>query len=251
MHIGLISLIVLGSLLAAVAAGRVLRRLLPEGHLNADTKDTVKLATGLVATMSALLLGLLVSSAKGSYDSVRNEVIGMAAQVAFLDRVLEVYGPEAANARAKFRETIEEAIQAMWPVEATSPVKLSPDIQAGDAVFAAIQALSPQNDEQRVLKTQATNIAVSLGQLRQRLLAQSIATVSLPLLFMVICWLVIIFLSFSLLAPPNATATGALILSALSVAGAILLILELSRPFTGLIRLSGEPLRNALNQPAK
>jgi hypothetical protein len=211
----------------------------------------VKLATGLVATMSALLLGLMVSSAKGSYDTVRSEVIGMAAKVAFLDRVLAAYGPESANARAKFRDTIAEAVQAMWPAEANTSAVLTPDTQTGDAVFAAIQALSPQNDEQRVLKTQATNIAIDLGQVRQRLVAQSGASISTPLLAMVVCWLLVIFLSFSMLAPPNATATGAMLVSALSVSGAILLILELDRPFAGLIRISSQPLVNALNQLAK
>src|SRR5215471_16949280 len=93
------ALIVFACLVAAVLLGRALRRLLPEDHLSADSKDTIKLAMGLVATMSALVLGLLVSSAKGSYDTERSEVIQMAAKVAFLDRVLATYGPQVAEAR--------------------------------------------------------------------------------------------------------------------------------------------------------
>ena len=97
------SLIVLACLIAAVLAGRTLRGLLPESHLSSETKDAVKLAMGLVATMSALILGLLVSSAKGAYDTERNEVIQMAAKITFLDRVLAAYGPEAAGIRTLVR----------------------------------------------------------------------------------------------------------------------------------------------------
>ena len=88
MNTTLTALIVFGCLVGAVLLGRTLRRLLPEEHLTADSRDTIKLAMGLVATMAALVLGLLVSSAKGSYDTERSEVIQMAAKVAFLDRVL-------------------------------------------------------------------------------------------------------------------------------------------------------------------
>src|SRR5262245_45148458 len=114
MNSEIISLIILSCLAGAVIAGRELRRFLPKDHLNEDTKDSVKLAMGLVATMSALLLGLLVSSAKGSYDSIRNEVIQMASKVTFLDRILTVYGPEATEARTLFRNAVSEMVRQMW-----------------------------------------------------------------------------------------------------------------------------------------
>jgi len=99
-------------LVGAAWLGRRVRRYLPENHLSADSKDAVKLAMGLVATMTALVLGLLVSSAKGTYDTARSEVIQMAAKIAFLDRVLGLYGPEATDARGEFREAIAEALQS-------------------------------------------------------------------------------------------------------------------------------------------
>src|SRR5215472_7951965 len=113
MNTTLTALIVLACLITDVLLGRTLRRLLPENHLSADSRDVVKLAMGLVATMSALVLGLLVSSAKGSYDTERSEVIQMAAKVAFLGRVLDAYGPEAADVRAQFRDTVERAMQQL------------------------------------------------------------------------------------------------------------------------------------------
>jgi hypothetical protein len=246
MNTTLTAAIVSVCLFAAVGIGTWIRRLLPEHHLNADTKDTVKLAMGLVATMSALLLGLLVSSAKGSYDTTRSQVIQMAAKVAFLDRVLAAYGPEAAEARRQFHTLVEEGVRRLWPGAEGTPAKLNINIQSGDTVYAAVQSLSPHDDAQRALKNQAANLAVDLGQLRMLLLAQSVSSVSQPLLIMVVSWLVVIFLSFSLLAPPNATANLALIVAALSVAGAIFLILELDHPFGGLVRISSEPMQHAL-----
>jgi hypothetical protein len=177
MNTTLTALIVLGCLIGAVLLGRWVHRLLPEEHLSADSRDVVKLAMGLVATMSALVLGLLVSSAKGSYDTERSEVIQMAAKVAFLDRVLSVYGPEAVEARARFHEAVQAAIGQMWPEQAGRPGKLGPNIQAGNAVYAAVQDLSPKDDTQRKLKEQATTVATDLGQLRSLLVAQSVASV--------------------------------------------------------------------------
>jgi hypothetical protein len=251
MNTEIVSLIIFGCLVVAVWLGRCLRSFLPEHHLSADTKDAVKLAMGLVATMAALLLGLLVSSAKGSYDAVRSEVIQMSAKVAFLDRVLTGYGPGAAEVRGLYREVMEENIRRIWPIDAHTPADLTPTTQAGNAVYAAIQHLAPENDDQRSVKAQALTLAGEVGQIRTLLAAQSVASISTPMLVVVVCWLFVIFLSFSLLAPPNATATLALLVSALSVAGAIFLILELDRPFGGLIQISSEPMGNVLNQMAR
>ncbi len=245
------SVIIFGCLAGAVLAGRVLRRVLPEHHLSADTKDAVKVAVGLVATMAALLLGLLVSSAKDSYDSVRDEVILMAAKIMFFDRILTGYGPEAAEARVRFRESIEDLVHRIWPADAHMPSNLALNPQSGNAVYLALQQLSPQDDMRRSLKSQAIELAVDLGQLRTLLSAQAVASIPRPLLIAVVCWLFVILLSFSLLAPNNATATLALLVAALSVSGAILLILELDRPFGGLIHISSEPMLNALSQLAK
>ena len=243
--------VVFACLFGAVLLGMGLRRLLPEHHLNADTKDTVKLAMGLVATMSALLLGLLVSSAKGAYDAERTQVIQMAAKVAFLDRVLADFGPEAADIRAQLRTLVEEAVRRMWPEERTIPPQLAPNTQAGDAVYFAIQRLSPRDDLQRNLKAQATTLAVEGGQLRTLLMAQLVSSISKPLLIVMVSWLMMIFLSFSLFAPPNATANLALAVAVLAVSGAIFLILELDQPFGGLIQISSEPMLKVLSQVTK
>src|ERR1700756_2687182 len=160
------ALIVFGCLVGAVLVGRTLRGLLPEAHLSTESKDAVKLAMGLVATMSALVLGLLVSSAKGAYDTERSEVILMASKITFLGRVLAAYGPEAAGIRAQCRDAVKEAIQQMWPGQMRRPTDRNPNVQAGNLVYAALQQLSPQNDIQSALKAQATTLAGEVAQTR-------------------------------------------------------------------------------------
>ena len=251
MNTTLTALVVFGCLVGAVLVGRGLRRMLPQEHLSADSRDVIKLAIGLVATMSALVLGLLVSSAKGSYDTERSEVIQMAAKVAFLDRLLAIYGPEAAEARVGFHDAVKEVVQQMWPEEARRPAQLAPSGQAGNAVYGVVQALSPHDDAQRKLKEQAISVGIDIGQLRSLLAAQSVPSISTPMLIVLVLWLAIIFMGFSTLAPPNVTAIFALIVSAVAVSGAIFLILELDQPFGGVIRISSEPMVNALSQIAK
>ncbi len=241
------AVVTFGLLVAAIAAGM----LFSEKWLSTDTRDTVKLATSLVATMSALVLGLLVSSAKSSYDTVHGEVIEISAKAIFLDRLLAGYGPESAEARARLRDALEQNVIRMWPAESNRPANLTPLTEAGNAVYMAIQNLAPKDDMQRGLKNEAMNVAVDLGKIRTLLVAQSIPSVSKLMLIVLVSWLVIIFFSFSMLAPTNAPAIVALIISALSVCGAIVLILELDRPFGGLIGISSEPMRNALAQLAK
>jgi hypothetical protein len=246
-----ISVVLLVVLAAIVLLGRTVRRRLPDHHLSADSRDAVKLAMGLVATMTALLLGLLVSSAKGTYDTQRNEVIQMAAKVTFLDRVLAAFGPDTTPVRVQFRDAVAQAVRRMWPDEAGLPSRALPDPAAGQAIYGAIQHLSPRDETQRTLKAQAASLALDLGQLQMLLLAQMAPSIPRPLLLAVMIWLGVIFLGFSLLAPPNATTTLALLAAAVSVAGALFLVMELDQPLGGHIRISGQPMLQALSQLAQ
>ena len=250
MNSALTATLLLACLVGVVLLGRTVRRYLPDHHLSGDSKDAVKLAMGLVATMTALLLGLLVSSAKGTFDTQRSEVIQMAAKVTFLGRVLSAYGPEATDARAQLHDVVADGIRRMWPDAKGVRPEASLNTSAGDAVHAAIQRLTPHDDTQRSLKAQAASLAMDLGQLRMLLLAQMVPSIPRPLLIAVVGWLTIIFLSFSLLAPPNATTTLSLIAAAVSVAGAVFLIMELDQPLGGFIRISSEPMIKALSQLA-
>ena len=251
MIISLVAVILFVGLVGVALLGGRLGRLLPEEQLSAESKDAVKLAMGLIATMTAVLLGLLISSAKGTFDTAQSEVMQMAAKDALLDRVLALYGPEAAEARRALRDAVADAARRAWPANGSAPVRLDPNEQMGDAVYVAIHRLTPHDDAQRTLKTQAATLMVQLGELRSLLQAQSIPAVSKPLLIALVSWLVVIFFGFSLVAPANATSTLALVAGAFSVACAVFLILELDHPFAGVIRIPSEPMTNTLNHLAK
>jgi hypothetical protein len=241
-----IALLVLACIFGASLLGMLLRPALSQHHLSADTKDSVKLGMGLVGTMAALILGLLVAAAKSAYDAEKNEVIQMAAKIAFLDQVLANYGPESADTRTLLRRSLENTISRMWPEARSQHAQLDPIGSHVGELHKSLHKLSPKNDAQNSIKSQALAIAGDLGQLRWLLFEQSGSAISMPLLIVVILWLAIIFLSWGLFAPSNSIAIAALLFAALSVSGAIFLILELDQPFDGMIQIPSGPMRNAL-----
>jgi len=243
-----ISLIVFACVFGGALFGMLLRGALPQQHLSADSKDVVKLGMGLVATMSALVLGLLVASAKSSYDAQSSALTDMSAKVVLLDRILAHYGPETREARDLLRGTIAAVLDRMWPKDRTSGSQLEAPSGSGEILLDKIQELSPQDDRQRSLQAQALGVALSLGQTRWLQFAQSTTSISMPLLVMLVFWLATLFISFGLFAPPNGTVVSSMLASALSVSGAILLILEMYKPYGRLIQISGAPLRAALTQ---
>lgn len=240
-----IGLIVLVCVFGGSLLGMFLHTILPEHHLNADSKDVIKLGMGLTATMSALVLALLTNSAKGSFDTQRNELTQMAANIILLDRILAHYGPETKDARDLLKGTVANMITRMWPEEGSAPL-LEP--VAAEAFYDKIQSLSPQNEVQRALQGQALKMSVDIGQARWLLFEQGGRSIPMPFLVLLIFWVTVIFLSFGLFAPRNATVIVTLFLCAISVSGAIYLIMELDHPFGGLVQISSASLRSALSQ---
>jgi len=223
-----------------------LQMILPEHHLSTESKDVIKLGMGLTGTMSALVLALLISSAKTSYDTQRNELTQAAANILLVDRVLAHYGPETKEARDLLKLSVSSMIDRIWPNDRSGNSKLGPTTAGGELFFDKIQELTPQNDVQRSLQAEAVKISIDIGQARLLLFEQSGHSIPMPFLVLLIFWVTIIFLSFGLFAPRNATVVATLFLCALSVSGAIFLIMELDRPFGGLIQISSAPLLNAI-----
>src|SRR5262245_9908843 len=238
--------IVFACLLGGALLGLFLRSILPDHHRSSESKDVVKLGTGLLATMAALVLSLLIASAKGSYDAQSNEITQLAANVALLDRILAYYGPETKDARDSLRRSVARAIDQMWPQVGSNPAELNPAATGAEGVVEKIQALSPQSEAQRSLRAEALKIAADIARTRSLLFAQAGSSIPLPFLMILVFWVAVIFVSFGLFAPPNATVIATLFVCALSVSGAIFLILELDQPFHGFIQVSSTPLRSAL-----
>lgn len=240
-----ISLIVFAFVFGGAVVGILLRVSLPKDHLGPDSKDTVKVGMALVSTMSALVLGLLVSSAKTFYDTQGAELNQMSADIVVLDRLLAHYGPETKEARDELRVDVIRLLDRIWPRE--QPSQEAPRTEASsEALIDKIQALSPKDDRQRSLQAQSLSLAVGAARTRWLMYEQSNASVSRTLLVIMVFWLTAVFISFGLFAPPNTTAIASLFAGALSVSGAIFLILEMYTPYSGWMQISSAPLRSAL-----
>jgi len=244
-----VAMIAFAGILSAALLGMRLRAALPEHHLSPETKDTIRVGMGLVATMTALLLGLLIASAKGSYDAQRSQVILLAGKAGYLARVLTVYGPETAEVRSQLRVSSESLIGKLWSEESSPEAQADPTIAGGQELFSSIRTLAPQNDEQSALKGEALDTVTDIAKTRWLLVAQADSSIPRPLLILVVVWLAIIFLSFGLFAPTNKTVVVTMVVMSLLVSSALFLILELDRPFDGVIQISSAPLRNALRNP--
>jgi len=235
-------------ILGGALFGMLLRNRLSGHHLSTDAKDVVRLGTGLIGTIAALVLGLLIASAKSSYDTQSSQIKQMTANIVLLDNLLAQYGPETGIARNLLRRGVIILADRMWHENSSDLAKVAPfeASTATEAFYAKLQELSPQSDSQRSLQARAIQISTDVGQTRLLLFAQTNNSIPMPFLVVLIFWLTIIFASFSLFAQPNAIIIGSLLVFALSAAGAIYLILELGQPFAGLMQISSAPLRNAL-----
>jgi len=243
-----ISLIVFAFVFGGALFGMFLRSVLPEHHLNNNSKDVVKLGMGLVATMSALVLSLLISSAKSSFDAQSAEVTDASARIILLDRTLALYGPETKEARQLLRSSIADIFERLWPKN-HGPTVLSAlgEPNSGmESLYTMVQGMSPKDDRQRSIQTQALSILATLGQLRWLMYEQQSTSISMPLLVVLISWVTTLSISFGIFAPYNATVIASLLVTSLSVAAAIFLILELYKPYGGLIHISSAPMRVAL-----
>ena len=227
--------------------GMLLRLVLPDPHLNADTKDVVRLSTGLIATLSALVLGLLVAAATASYQTQSNQIKQITANVILLDRILARSGPEGQPVRVLLRSAVKTLVERIWSdpdAASASGVPFETSAQS-DLFYDKLLALSPQTDVQRQMQAKAVQISIDLAQTRV-LFAQSGSAIPTPFLIVLVFWITLIFVSFGLFASPNLTVLTALLFSAISVSAAIFLILDLSHPFSGLITISSTPLSSAL-----
>jgi len=229
--------------------GMFLRAVLPEHHLSDESKDIVKLGIGTIATLAAVVLGLLIASAKGTFDTMNSGLVQAGSKVILLDRVMARYGPETREARDLLRRNLASVIERTWPKEGTGLTKAkAPDPQASlEALQDKLLQLSPQNDVQRHLQSRALQVSGDIAEGRWLLFQQQgQSSLPIPFLVMLVTWLVIIFFSFGLFSPRNATVIIILLVCALSAAGALYLIQELDRPTGGLIQISSAPLRLVL-----
>jgi hypothetical protein len=245
----LISLLVFVIIFGGALIGMAVRPLLSEEHLHSDSKDVVKMATGLIGTLTALVLGLLIASAKSSFDQKTGQVKQLAATIILLDDLLAQYGPEAAPVRLRLRQSIAPLADRIWHEEKIPAAGKSVHFESSSEASAFendLERLSPNNDEQRSLRSRAIQAFTEGAKIRLQLFTQAGGSIPTPFLVILVFWLSAIFVSFTLFARTNLVVMMSLFVCALSFACAIFLVLELDDPFTGLMGISSAALRDAL-----
>ncbi len=243
-----IGIIIVTILFGSASLAMMAARYLPEHHLTAETKSVVSVSMAVVGTLSALVVSLLISTANSSFTAKSEDVTQISANVISLDRMLRRYGPDTEDIRVLVRQYAAEKLQDLFPRDSPKATNLenAATLSVLENVQDKILALTPASDLQRFLQAQALQFTGAITATGWQLGQENMSKSPFPVFVMMMFWFVIIFGSFGLFAPRNATAITAIFLCAVGIGGAIRMTTELQTPFTGLIRISGAPLTHAL-----
>lgn len=230
--------------------GMLIGKLLPEPDVWERSREIIRVATAVVSTLAAVVVGLMLSSAQSSFAAKDNELKAAATQIILLDRTMAEYGAETREARALLKETVRGGIEAVW--NDTRSDVVNPDVVKTSSGAVPVQrlllGLNPKTEAQRWLRSSALEAIGNIEKGRWFILHQTNGSIQWPFLAILVFWFAIIFLSFGLYAPPNATVLLVLFACALSVASALYLIVQLDHPYRGFIQIPREPLQLALEQ---
>lgn len=254
--------LVMAVLLCSSALGLLVRPLLSERHRSHETAEVMQLVVTMLVTFAALVLGLLITSAKASFDTTNNDVRGYATELIQLDRLLEEYGPDAEPVRQALRSYTAATIASTWTEESPPPGDYYPrrlpatstDFEfesstLGEMLAHAelrIRRLVPADALHQRLLGDCLNQFEHVVDQRWKLIEQAHSSISLPFYLVLVFWLAVVFASFGLSAPSNALTYATILLAALSIASAVFVILDLDTPFTGSLIVSSQPMRDAL-----
>jgi hypothetical protein len=242
-----IAVLVFALISAGAFVGAMARRRVPEHHLSEETKSLVSVSTAVVATVSALVLGLLLSNANSSFNAVQGQVTSLSAEILRLDQLLRKYGPDTKPAREKLREYAERKRDDLFPNDSADVVLGNQStyelLQEAEELILAIK---PANARDQWWLAQAMTLAAKIGDTRFLLAQQTGQGTPKAVLVLLVFWLTLLFASFTLFAPSNLISTVTMTLCALAIAGAIGMILELERGFGGLVQVSSKPMNHAV-----
>lgn len=248
MNTVLMSAVIVVILFGSAVVAMFVARFLPDNHLSSETKSVVSVSVAVIGTLSALVVGLLISTANSSFIAKGQEIADISSNVINLDRFMRRYGQEAEDSRALLRDYTAEKLRDLFPRNAEQ----APDTTSVTTVTMLeklqnnILAMTPSNETQRWLQAQSLETASAILATRWQL-GQNSASSPRLLLLLVMFWFVIIFASFGIFAPHNIIAISAIFLCSVGVGSAIRIITELQEPFGGLIRISRSPLVLALD----
>jgi hypothetical protein len=244
---GRIFLISFVAIVAGMVLGMILRRQIPAVHLRDDARDVIRLGAGFLTTLAAVLISLMIASAKTSYDIQDSHFRTLAAYLAETDQLLVQYGPEATQVRILMRQAIPAAVDRIWrEKQSAAQTSAFTATSLAEQLNSAIAALTPANDAQREIKRRLGNDAAEIAHTRLLMFADGDKPILTPFLLILIFWLAVIFASFSLFVEPGRLMIAALLVFALSVSSALFLVADLSQPFVGLMQLPKDQLEHTL-----
>jgi hypothetical protein len=250
MTIALFGLLAFAVIFGGGVVGLIAGKLMPETYNDAATRTVVQTAMRTVSLLAALVLGLLVATAKNKFDSSNMQVERFASDLMALDRELANYGPEASDIRSLLRKYTAAKIAATWPSDSAPKPALDdpPPWRLIDAMQQQLRRLTPQSQEQRATLTGALQIAADLTKATWLQKAQESDHVPQPFVLILMAWLFILFVGFGIFGTRNALTVTALFVCALSIASAVALVDDLDSPFGGVVRVSAQPMQKALAQ---
>lgn len=244
-----VSLLVTACVFVGGLLGVLLHRRLPSSHLTRETQDVVKLGIGMLSVLASLVLGLLIATAKGSSDNTDRDVRSYAADLIVLAETLRDYGTDAATPTDLLRQFTSQTLHDIWPEDGAAPDLA--DARAGQTlehVRESIRALHPVDAGQQWLQDQALTLVTSLLRQRWQLIEHQGPNVRPVVLAILVSWIAVIFASFGLNAPRNATVMAAFLVCSLAIGGSVFLIIEMDNPFQGILQIPRAPMANALAQ---
>lgn len=231
--------------------GLLYDKLLPEHQVSDETRALINRVTGFVATMAALVLGLLIASANAFYNSQKSDLEIVSGRVIELDSILRDYGPDAQPTRDVLKATVTGVYQHTWNSPAESLATIAEMRADWGAISRQIDEVRPTIDAQKSLQSKAADLIASIQDLRLGTRLQTDNSVTWPLLSILVAWTALLFFGFGLLARLNTAAVFTVAIGALSVASAIFLILELNAPYSGMLRLPATPILQAIDALGK
>jgi hypothetical protein len=245
----LIAIAIFAGASLALHAGQRLAARLPSNHLAGDMRSAAQVGIGMLATLAALVLGLMITSAKGSFDDRDHEIVEVATSAVLLDRALAGYGASAQAARVELKSMATEIASRVsaggnvTEAEFRTPLKTVANLTH---LQETILSLVPATDAQRWFQQRALALSSDMGHLRVLTVERGDHTVPTTLLVVIAAWVILIFFGLGVFVAANRTITTTLVVCAFAFATAILLVLELDTPYSGIIGISGRPLANAL-----
>ena len=244
----------------SAGAGYIVKSRLPEHHRSRDSITLVQLGVSLLATFTAIVLGLLTTSVKSAYDAAYAARGTEAAAFAQLDQCLRAYGPETASIREQLQSEVGAIIARAWPDEPPPSNVRYPNTshmaQMGEssALGAILQqahrdlvALSPTDRADEMILNDCNQQFSGLLRSRWAVIQGERPSISTPFYWVLVFWLIILFATLGLCAPPDALAIIVIALTAISITGAVYVILDLDLPYHGLFNVPSTAMRNALD----